>query len=78
MLSCTARSKTGLVCSLLPACPPPSVARTARLPPCVPESPFPRHPPAVLQVKKRDIIALQDREETGFTWQSMIEAGYIE
>jgi hypothetical protein len=29
-------------------------------------------------VKKRDIINLQNREETGFTWQSMIEGGYIE
>lgn len=32
----------------------------------------------VPQVKKRDIINLQNREETGFSWQSMIEAGYIE
>lgn len=31
-----------------------------------------------IKVKKRDIINLQNREETGFTWQSMIEAGYIE
>jgi hypothetical protein len=31
-----------------------------------------------LQVKKRDIINLQMREETGFTWQKMVEAGYIE
>lgn len=31
-----------------------------------------------LQLKKRDIINLQNREETGFTWQSLIEAGYIE
>lgn len=34
--------------------------------------------PPALQVKKKDIIALQNREETGFTWQSMIEAGFIE
>lgn len=33
---------------------------------------------ALVQVKKRDIINLQNREETGFTWQSMIEGGYIE
>ncbi|KAL4856586.1 DNA-directed RNA polymerase II subunit RPB2 [Chlorella vulgaris] len=31
-----------------------------------------------IKVKKRDIINLQNRDETGFTWQSMIEAGYIE
>ena len=31
-----------------------------------------------LSVKKRDIVALQNREETGYTWQSMVEAGHIE
>ena len=35
-------------------------------------------PLPALQVKKRDIMNLQNREETGFTWQSMIEAGHIE
>ncbi|KAL4423802.1 hypothetical protein ABPG75_001103 [Micractinium tetrahymenae] len=31
-----------------------------------------------IKLKKRDIINLQNREETGFTWQSLIESGYIE
>jgi hypothetical protein len=35
-------------------------------------------PLPALQVKKRDIMNLQNREETGFTWQSTIEAGHIE
>lgn len=32
----------------------------------------------LLQVKKTDIVNLQNREETGFSWQSMIEEGHIE
>ncbi|GAB4814750.1 hypothetical protein N2152v2_001796, partial [Parachlorella kessleri] len=31
-----------------------------------------------LLVKKRDIIMLANREETGFTWQKLIESGFIE
>ena len=31
-----------------------------------------------MQVKKGDIISLANREETGFTWQTMIEKGHIE
>ena len=37
-----------------------------------------QHDNLAVQVKKGDIINLQNREETNFTWQSMIEAGYIE
>lgn len=31
-----------------------------------------------LLIKKKDVIMLQNREETGFTWQKLIESGYIE
>ncbi|PRW61164.1 DNA-directed RNA polymerase II subunit RPB2 isoform B [Chlorella sorokiniana] len=31
-----------------------------------------------VKVKKGDIISLANREETGFTWQTMIEKGHIE
>ena len=31
-----------------------------------------------LRVKKRDIVALQNREDTGFTWHTMFERGHIE
>ncbi|KAL6781338.1 RPB2 [Auxenochlorella protothecoides x Auxenochlorella symbiontica] len=31
-----------------------------------------------LRVRKRDVVALQARDETGFSWDSLIEAGAIE
>lgn len=31
-----------------------------------------------LLIKKRDIVMLANRDETGFGWQKLIESGYIE